>query len=134
MITNWIISCNPNDYDVEAAFRDLVQIDWGQSMKNIDTGDIVYIYVGQPYQKIMFQCVVVKTDMPCWEIDDHKYILREFSSSSDKYMRLHLVKKLDKCNLDLNTLKDHGLRGIIRGPRRVFGYLLNYIEKTIDEN
>ena len=49
-------------------------------------------------------------------------------------MRVHLVKKLDECDIDLKALRIQGLKGNIQGPRRVDGELLEYIEKTIDAN
>ena len=134
-MTNWIIPCNPKNYDVIGAFQKLKQIDWKQSMKNIDTGDIVYIYVSRPYQKIMFQCVVVKTNLPRVEIDDDIFV--EDGTPFVGYgnhMRLQLIKKLDGPVLGLDMLKRNGLKGNVQGPMRVSGELLRYIENEIDKD
>ena len=131
-MANWIIPCNPNSYDVIGAFQKLRQIDWKQSAKSIEPGDIVYIYISRPYQKIMFQCEVVKTDMDCYEIDDHIFVKDGTPFLNyGLHMRLQLIRKLDGHGLDINSLKRQGLRGNIQGPRRVEGVLLGYIEKQI---
>ena len=104
-------------------------------MKNIDTGDIVYIYVSRPYQKIMFQCVVVKTNLPRVEIDDDIFV--EDGTPFVGYgnhMRLQLIKKLDGPVLGLDMLKRNGLKGNVQGPMRVSGELLRYIENEIDKD
>ena len=61
-MTNWIISANPNKYDVIAAYQKYNLIDWTQSAK-FQVGDIVYIYVSKPFQKIMFKTEVLATDI-----------------------------------------------------------------------
>ena len=43
-MTEWVISGNPEKYDVIGAFRELGTIDWSQNA-NIKAKDIVYIYV-----------------------------------------------------------------------------------------
>ena len=53
-MNSWIIPCNPKNYDVIRAFQNLKEIDWKQSVKNIDTGDKVYIYVSSPYKQILY--------------------------------------------------------------------------------
>lgn len=134
-MTSWIVPCNPEKYDIKGALQKLIQIDWHQKASSIETGDIVYIYVSKPYQKILFQCVVVKTNMDDYEIDDRKFVKdgAQFLNEGP-YMRVHLVKKLDECDIDLKALRIQGLKGNIQGPRRVDGELLEYIEKTIDAN
>lgn len=45
MVTEWVIICNPDYYDLKGAFQKYSTIDWKQSNK-ICEGDLVYIYVG----------------------------------------------------------------------------------------
>ena len=51
-MASWIIPCNPKYYDVFGAFRTLNTVDWRQTAKSIEPGDIVYIYTGRPVQAI----------------------------------------------------------------------------------
>lgn len=50
----WIRTAKLKKYDVISAFSDINEIDWRKSGFNIKTGDIVYIYVGKPYSRIMY--------------------------------------------------------------------------------
>lgn len=128
-MTNWIIPCNPKNYDVIGAFEHLEQIDWKQSVKKIDAGDIVYIYVSKPYHKIMYKCVVIKTNLPFIGIDDSAFVKDGTPYLNyGTHMRLKKVSSLDCKGLDLWTLKEKGLRGNIQGPMRLSGELLKYIE------
>ena len=42
-MTEWIITCNTDAYDVAAAFNKLKMLDWKQST-SIEVGDTVYIW------------------------------------------------------------------------------------------
>lgn len=43
----WIIPCNPSQYDVVGAFKELKRVEWKQST-NINVDDIVFIYISKP--------------------------------------------------------------------------------------
>lgn len=87
-MTEWIITCNTDAYDVEAAFDKLKMLDWKQST-SIEVGDIVYIYVGAPVGAIAYKCEVVKTEQPEPLIDDSEFILESSNYSGyGRYMRL----------------------------------------------
>ena len=64
----WIIPCNLKYYDVDGAFSKLPRIDWKQSLKNVEVGDIVYIYVGTPVKAIRYKCLVNKVKLPAPEL------------------------------------------------------------------
>ena len=134
-MNSWIIPCNPKNYDVIRAFQNLKEIDWKQSVKNIDTGDKVYIYVSSPYKQILYQCVVVKTNLPSQEIDDMAFVKDGTPFlNHGPHMRLQMIRKLNGLELNLSDLKKRGLRGNIQGPRTVSGELLDYIESVIDRS
>ena len=95
-MNSWIIPCNPKNYDVIRAFQNLKEIDWKQSIKNIDAGDKVYIYVSSPYKQILYQCVVVKTNLPSQEIDDMAFVKDGTPFLNyGPHMRLQMNKKLN---------------------------------------
>ena len=65
----WIITAKvtgKEGYDILRAFEELEYIDWHKSkvLKNIKVGDIVYIYVGKPYSKIMLKMECIAVDIP----------------------------------------------------------------------
>jgi len=59
----WIISSNPSEYDSIEAFKNLPEVDWGNAQNNhIEVGDIVYIYISKPLQKIAIKTIVTKSN------------------------------------------------------------------------
>ena len=54
----WLVPANPKYYDVIAHFKDKDITTWKQS-SNINIGDIVYIYVAEPYSAILYKCEVL---------------------------------------------------------------------------
>ncbi len=53
----WIISCNVNGYNIFGAFEEYKAIFWHKqkALSKSKIGDIIYIYCGKPYGKIMFK-------------------------------------------------------------------------------
>ena len=45
------------------AFNNTNIITWKQS-NTIMKGDIIYLYIAEPYLSIMFKCEVIETDIP----------------------------------------------------------------------
>jgi len=128
----WIIPCNTSFFDVERAFDRLKCIDWKQS-RNINTGDIIYIYVGCPIKAILFKCRAVKVNMKKMEVDSSEYILNgKVDKQYGNYMQLELIKKYDRTMLTLEILNANGLQGSVQGPRRTneqLGILFAKVEK-----
>ena len=73
-VTEWIISGNPEQYNVVDAFHNLHRVDWAQKA-NMRAGDIVYIYVSGNVKAIKFKCRVNKADLDESDIDDREYDL-----------------------------------------------------------
>lgn len=109
----WIITCQvegKDSYKVFEAFDDLGEIDWRKSnaSKNIEKGDIVYIYVGVPYSKIMIKTICTVTNVKKEDmIDDTGYFVEnEGWNNADEYFRLKFIKKIDDEKLSLKNLND----------------------------
>lgn len=51
-------------YDALGAFRNLQFIYWTQRLKNIEVGDVVYIYLGAPVSRIVYKSEVIEKDVP----------------------------------------------------------------------
>ena len=122
----------PLYFDIIGAYDTLRTIDWRQWVKNIEPGDIVYIYVGKPFQAIMYKTRVVMTDIPWENVDtsDEPFDLEDSDSDNpDHCMRLELIKKYPPTALTFEKLRCHGLKGSLQGQRRT-GVI---IQSIIDE-
>ena len=139
----WIISANKR-FDTIRAFNELGTLDWNQGVYKLREGDIVYIYLGKPIQKVRVKCQVVKADMPHSEIDDRKYITGVTDEELDDYdpveygniMRLTILEEFVESDLfGAKALEEHGILGQIRTPRTITGETLDYFnEIDVDEN
>ena len=105
----WIVPANPKYYDIVNAFNETDTIIWKQS-SNIHVGDIVYLYVAEPYSKIMYKCIVTEVDIP-YEYKD-KFV-------SMKYvMKLKLKENIANKEYTFDYLNKIGIKAI-RGPRKI---------------
>jgi len=132
----WLISCRNEYYNIKSAFQHLNEVDWRETVK-YEVNDMVYIYCTKPYQKVMFQTVVQKINIPFDETIDDRFFGEDIQSTESQsyyYSRLKLHKYIDSDSLTLNTLLQHGLKMPPRRPMRLRGNLKNYIglefEKT----
>ena len=125
--TSWMISGNPKQYDVIAAFAELGKLDWHQSF-NAKVGDIVYIYISDTIKEIRYKCKVNKTNLGQAEIDDRKFDLSgEFDGSSGRYMELEPIKEYSGPAYGRKELLKHGFKTLL-GPMRVPEELQKYLD------
>lgn len=111
----WIRTADvQNSYDVISAFEELEMIDWTKKYK-ISNGDIVYLYVGRPYQKIMYKYLVVEDNIKLSEmIDDKKYFIKNSKSNMTKgsdidYIRLKKLMHINDERLSIHELRNKKL-------------------------
>lgn len=124
----WIIPCNPNYYDIVAAFDHLDVIEWSQST-NTTVGDTVYIYVGEKYKSIMFKCEVIAADQyGNRSTDDYPYYNDLAKDPDARYMKLKLVEKYPVGQYPLKELKENGLTSV-QGRSKATVQLMKYLEK-----
>ncbi len=116
----WVVPANPKYYDIINAFNNADTIMWKQS-SNILKGDIVYVYVAQPYSAIMYKCEVVETNIP------YKY--KDKNVSMQKVMKIKLIKKYEKNELTFKKLNEYGIKAI-RGPRSITSKLSKELNKS----
>lgn len=125
-VTEWIISGNPEQYNVVDAFHNLHRVDWAQKA-NMTAGDIVYIYVSGNVKAIKFKCRVNKVDLDESDIDDREYDLSgQFDGTAGRYMELELLEEYVGDEYSREELMKHGFRspqGPIRMPESVKQYL-----------
>ena len=115
----WIVPANPKYYDVINAFNDTDIIIWKQS-NNILVGDIVYLYVAEPYSAIIYKCEAIETNIPFNHKDENLTI--------KKVMKIKLLKKYDKNEFTFKKLNEYGIKAI-RGPRSVTEKLSRELNK-----
>lgn len=125
-MAEWIIACNPDEYDVIGAFDALDVIDWKQST-NIEVDDIVYIYVAKPVSALRFKCVVQKVNMEDPEIDDIDFVIDDTGYADyGRYMQLQLLEKYDTPKLSYYQLQLNGLKTVQRpsiAPKQLSDYI-----------
>ena len=105
----WLIPANPAYYDVAHCFDEKSSILWKQS-SDIHTGDIVYMYVAQPYSAILYKCLCEETDIP--------YEYQDKNVSMKRVMRIRLLKRFKEDKYTFEYLNSLGIKAI-RGPRRL---------------
>ena len=105
----WIVPANPKYYDVVNCFNNTDEIIWKQS-SNIHVNDIVYIYVSDPYSKIMYKCRAIEVNIP-FEYKDKNVAMNHI-------MKIKLLKKLDNKAYTFEYLNKLGIKAI-RGPRKI---------------
>lgn len=120
----WIIPCNPQYYDIVAAFNDLDIIEWSPST-NTSVGDTVYIYVGEKYKSIMYKCEVIATDL-YGDRSDEDY--KELEKDQDiRYMKLKLIDSYEPGKYPLKELKENGLKSV-QGRSKATVQLMKYLQ------
>ena len=105
----WIVPCNPKYYDIINCFNDTDEIIWKQS-SDIHVNDIVYIYVANPYSKIMYMCKVIEVNIP--------YEYKDKNIKMNYVMKIKLLKRLENKNYTFAYLNSLGIK-LVRGPRKI---------------
>ena len=120
-MTQWIIPCNINLYNVIGAFEKLRCIEWKQTNRSISKGDEVFIYVGKPICSILYKCKVNRANFSESRIDDSEFVLKSegLNQNYGNYMELELIEKYEESRFHFNVLVSNGLKGRIQGARRV---------------
>ncbi|MCI8995236.1 MAG: MmcQ protein [Lachnospiraceae bacterium] len=106
----WIIPANPKYYDIEHAFDNASEIDWKQG-SGIKSGDTVFLYVAAPVSAILYQCKVIKTEIP--------YAYADGKLTISALMRIKLVKRFEPKQFTFQVLKEEYGIFAVRGPRGI---------------
>ena len=133
-MNKWIIPSNLKRYDVIGAFSKLDEIDWSLNSINVKSGDLVYIYVGEPISGIKYCCEVTAINLAPEKddiIDDHAFIIDDDLSvkKTEKYMRLKKLHEYEDKELTMSLLHEYGVNGNIQGARLVPNELEKYLNK-----
>ena len=116
----WLIPANATYFDVINYFDNNKIVEWKQST-NILVNDIIYIYVGAPFSKIMYKCRAIEVNIPYSYIDNN--------INMNKLMKLEVIKKYKKDILTFKKLNELGIKSI-RGPRKINKKISKEISKV----
>lgn len=116
----WIVPANPKFYNIINCFNDRDIIEWKQS-SNIKVGDIVYLYVADPYSAILYKCEAIEVNIP-YEYEDKNVSMK-------RVMKMKLLEKYDKEKYAFSKLNEYGIKAI-RGPRSVPEKLSKELNKS----
>ena len=105
----WIVPANPKYYDVMNCFNNTDEIIWKQS-SDVHVNDIIYLYVADPYSKIMYKCKAIEVNIP------YKY--KDKNISMNHVMKIKLLKNLENKDYTFQYLNKLGMKAI-RGPRKI---------------
>ncbi len=105
----WIVPANPKYYDMLTCFKDNNEMIWKQS-SDIHVGDIVFLYVGAPYSKIMYKCNVKEVNIP--------YEYKDANVSMSYVMKIECLKTYTDDRYSFEYLNTLGIKAI-RGPRKI---------------
>ena len=133
-MTEWILSSNPKRFRVDDAFHDLLCLEWYQnkSIRNIQQGDICYIYLSSPVQEIHWKCVVTDVMRLIPKIDDLAYDIPPSppGSAAGPVIELKVLYEYETPELlSYENLKQHGLKTKMMGPSRVSSELSKYLSE-----
>ena len=141
-MTEWIIPCNVNRYRLHDALADLKIIDWVQNrnLKNIQVGDIIYIYCSKPVQRVCYKGAVLAVNKEVSTIDDSQYSIPPSDKSlPGPFMEVAVFREYDLTGeLGIKKLQQNGMGGNLMGARRVNDKLSAYlhrcdeIQRTVD--
>lgn len=92
----WIRIVKIEKFDIFNELKKGIYIDWNKHSYDIKKGDVVYVYVAEPYQKIMFKAICVDGDY-------------DVSEDGEKWMLLKFVSTIDDDRLSLKRLRENGL-------------------------
>lgn len=137
----WIISGSPSQYEHDKMFKEQGFIDWKQNNYKYSIGDIVYVYISSPIQKIRYKTVVENINIPFTDIfNDEKYWIdkKEYQKGKDanKYVKLKLLSSSDDDNLSLDKFLKLGyLKCAVEGAKKITDDInfVNYLEKYFNE-
>ena len=135
--TYWLVSSNDNIFRVADCLKENQCVDWQSSFKP-KKGDIVFIYLSKPIQRICFKTIVTRTNIPRREIiNDTKYWGKDHAPKDEfdpdgLHFRMQLIQESDSLGLHLSKLLQHGLKKAPQGPKKLYGEILNYILPFFD--
>jgi len=139
-MANWLYPANTKYYDVLRAFGSK-QTYWPIKSK-IVPGDNIYIYLAAPYKQIGFVGSVIQTSLPEAVVTrEIKPFFKQTPPKSKEKRSFMEIGKITPIPLieaspfSLSKLREHGLNGMLMGPRNLENspILLEYVKGCRNE-
>ena len=103
-VTYWIFPVKNERFDAINEFKNNPSIDWNnEENTKVNLNDIVYLYIGKPYQQLKIQTKVTNIEP----------------------LTLTLIDFIQP--ISFSQMLKHGLKGNIQGKRKISEELLNFI-------
>ncbi len=119
----WIMPCNLKVFDIIQHVNKNNIVVWKKLIR-AEEGDIVYIYVGMPVQKIMYKGIVRNIKVGEELLKQHSYAkVNNFDNNT--YMEIEIAKEY-KDGITLKKLQELGMI-MVRKQTRLYGNVLEYI-------
>ena len=128
-MSTFVMPSNRNKYDATSAFNNLLTVLWSQkNNKSVNIGDIIYIYESKPQQRLVLKTRVIDRDVTKNYIDDSQYAAESTSfGKKGPWFTLRLVENIN-IEINLQDLRDWGLKGNIQSLRRLNDDIVKHIE------
>lgn len=95
-MSNWIFRANPSQFRIHDFIHEYKFVEYLQK-KNVQVGDIVYLYITAPAKRVEYKMVVEKTNISSRDaFNDTPYSLihkATTSKDSDKVVRFKLISE-----------------------------------------
>ncbi len=135
----WVRAYNHRQYRVADFIRDHGFIDWGMTHR-YEVGDIVFLYLTAPESRLTFMMEVEQVDMDWRETEkDSEYYLSQAyydawveRREESRYVRFLFLKELHSAALGLENLREYGLSGAPRSPRRLRPETAEYVLEHLE--
>lgn len=127
-MSEWILGCNSKYFDIKKAFSLEQTITWRQDI-SVETGDIIYFYIPNPYRAILYKCEVIQTSLQNMDKNSRQYVLKpQYHNGVEKYMMLKLVRSYPDTLFTDKELKKFGVTSF-QTAINVDARLANYLHK-----
>ena len=131
-MSNWIFRANPSQFRIHDFIRNYGFVEYLQK-KNVQEGDIVYLYITAPAKRVEYKMVVEKTNISSGEaFNDTPYSLINKSTTtndSDKVVRfLKVAKRVMNDDLCYKKLCEHGFHYTMQNDRELPDETAKYID------
>lgn len=131
-MSTWIFRANPSRFRIHDFIRDYGFVEYRQT-KNVQEGDIVYLYITAPYKRVEYKMIVERANIPLSEaFPDNAYSLLNPPLSfidSDLFVRFRkIADRVETDELCYKKLREHGFNYTMQSDRPVNSETEDFID------